>query len=148
VPTRVIIISCVRIYLVVKGQWVTDGSWYYDPMLAIENSEIGGTLIALSVPGLKPLFGSWFVHLTGAESKSQSRSGALSYPMHLMRGRTQLSSGKDVVPASETTIKAHEAGRNDSDDSLLGGLNIHVRKDLTVESQKNSVMVDSHPKNW
>jgi hypothetical protein len=120
VPTRVIIISCVRIYLVVKGQWVADGSWYYDPMLAIENAEIGGTLIALSVPGLKPLFGSWFAHLTGAESKSQSRSGAVSYPIGLMHGRTQLSSGKDVIAASETTIKAHEAGRNDSDDSLLG----------------------------
>ena len=147
-PTRVIIISCVRIYFVVKGQWVTDGSWYYDPMLAIENAEIGGTLIALSVPGLKPLFGSWFFHLTGAESKSQSRSAAVSYPMDLMRGRTQLSSGKDVIPASETTIKAYEAGRNDSDDSLLGGLNIHVRKDLSVERQTDNVVVDSHLKNW
>ena len=134
-PTRVIIISCVRIYLVVKGQWVVDGSWYYDPMLAIENAEIGGTLIALSVPGLKPLFGSWFVHLTGTESKSQSRSGVLSYPMQVMRSHTQLSSGKDVMPAPKTTIQAHEAGRNDSDDNLLGGLSIHVRKDLNVESQ-------------
>jgi hypothetical protein len=29
-------------------------------MIAIENAEIGGTLIALSIPGLKPLFTRWF----------------------------------------------------------------------------------------
>lgn len=102
-------------------------------MLAIENAEIGGTLIALSVPGLKPLFGSWFIYLTGSESKSQSRSGVLSYPMQPMHG-PQLRSGKHVVPASNTMIGA--AGRNRSDDSLLGGLGIYVRKNLDVESQK------------
>lgn len=53
---RVIIISAARVYLVVEGQWRPDSSWNYDPMLAIENAEIGGTLIALSIPGLKPLF--------------------------------------------------------------------------------------------
>ena len=31
-------------------------SWAYNPMLAVEVSEIGATLIALSVPGIKPLF--------------------------------------------------------------------------------------------
>jgi hypothetical protein len=147
--TSVIIISCVRIYLVVKGQWVTDGSWYYDPMLAIENSEIGGTLIALSVPGLKPLFGSRFVHITGSEFKSQSRSAAVSYPMHMIRGRSAWSNGgKDVIAASETTIRAHRGNRNESDDSLLDGLSIHVRKELNVESKNDNVTIESHPRNW
>ncbi|KAK7423395.1 hypothetical protein QQZ08_009072 [Neonectria magnoliae] len=31
-------------------------SWSYNPMLGVEVSEIGATLIALSVPGVKPLF--------------------------------------------------------------------------------------------
>lgn len=39
----------------ILGQWETDESWSYDPMLGVEASEIGATLIALSVPGAKPL---------------------------------------------------------------------------------------------
>jgi hypothetical protein len=40
-------------------------------MLAIENAEIGGTLIALSIPGLKPLFDRFFfkvIHRSQAPS--------------------------------------------------------------------------------
>ncbi|KAI9730401.1 MAG: hypothetical protein M1834_005911 [Cirrosporium novae-zelandiae] len=70
----VIIISCVRIHLVVVGQWATDGSWAYNAMLGIENAEIAGTAIALSVPALKPLFGSWFSHLGVYQSGSASKS--------------------------------------------------------------------------
>ena len=40
-----------------------DGSWHYDPVLAIENAEIGGTLITLSIPGLKPLLGTCFTKI-------------------------------------------------------------------------------------
>jgi hypothetical protein len=59
----VIVISTIRLYLVVQGQWLADGSWFYDPMLAIENAEIGGTLITLSMPGLKPLLGTCFTRI-------------------------------------------------------------------------------------
>ncbi|KAF7717524.1 Uncharacterized protein PECH_005452 [Penicillium ucsense] len=59
----VIVISAIRVWLVVEGQWATDGSWAYNPMLCVENAEISGTLIALSVPALKPLFGNIFNHL-------------------------------------------------------------------------------------
>lgn len=56
-PGAVVIgISIVRLYLVVQGQWQADQSWWYDPQLVIENAEIGLTLIALCMPGLKPLF--------------------------------------------------------------------------------------------
>lgn len=47
--TLVTIISCVRLWLCVVGQWRADGSWYYNPQIAIEVAEIGGTLIAISV---------------------------------------------------------------------------------------------------
>lgn len=63
-------------------------------------------------------------------------------------GTQQFSSKRETVPASETTIKGGEAGRNDSDDSLLSALNIQVRKDLNVESQHNSITIDTHPRNW
>ncbi|KAL7785855.1 hypothetical protein V8C37DRAFT_311151 [Trichoderma ceciliae] len=51
----VIAISIARLVLVILGQWQSDESWSYDPMLGVEASEIGATLIALSVPGSKPL---------------------------------------------------------------------------------------------
>lgn len=70
-----IIISAIRVWLVVEGQWDSDGSWAYNPMLCIENAEIAGTLIALSVPALKPVFGNIFSHLTEyTSSHSRSRS--------------------------------------------------------------------------
>lgn len=56
----VIGVSCTRMYLVIVGQWEADESWSYDPLLAIEVSEIGSTLIALSIPALKPICGSVF----------------------------------------------------------------------------------------
>ncbi|KAK4540017.1 hypothetical protein LTR36_009833 [Oleoguttula mirabilis] len=59
----VIAISCARMYLVIVGQWDVDESWSYDPLLAVESSEIGSTLIALSIPALKPFFGSVFAFL-------------------------------------------------------------------------------------
>ncbi|KAK7420933.1 hypothetical protein QQX98_002497 [Neonectria punicea] len=52
----VIAISVTRLVLVIEGQWQPDQSWSYNPMLGVEVSEIGATLIALSVPGVKPLF--------------------------------------------------------------------------------------------
>lgn len=62
-------ISITRLYLVVRGGWVNlDGSWYYNPQLAIQNAEMAATMIALSVPGLKPLFGSWFAHIRAPSS--------------------------------------------------------------------------------
>ncbi|KAK4899842.1 hypothetical protein LTR49_027579 [Elasticomyces elasticus] len=54
----VVAVSCIRMYLVIMGQWEADESWSYDPLLAVEVSEIGSTLVALSVPALKPFFGS------------------------------------------------------------------------------------------
>lgn len=66
----VINISAARLVLVIKGQWDLDESWTYDPMLAVETAEIGATLIALSVPGLKPIVD----RLLGRDSGIQSSS--------------------------------------------------------------------------
>jgi hypothetical protein len=74
------VISAVRVWLVAIGQWASDGSWAYNPMLCIENAEIAGTLIALSVPALKPVFGNFFAHLTeytSSHTRSRSRSTKL-----------------------------------------------------------------------
>ncbi|GLI74367.1 hypothetical protein PoHVEF18_002604 [Penicillium ochrochloron] len=76
----VIVISAVRVWLVVVGQWASDGSWAYNPMLCVENAEISSTLIALSVPALKPVFGNIFGHLTeytSSHTRSRSAGGRL-----------------------------------------------------------------------
>ncbi|GKT65761.1 integral membrane protein PTH11-like protein [Colletotrichum tofieldiae] len=51
----VVAISVARLILVINGQWQPDQSWIYSPLLATEVSEIGATLIALSIPGIRPL---------------------------------------------------------------------------------------------
>ncbi|KAG5743302.1 hypothetical protein H9Q72_011775 [Fusarium xylarioides] len=57
----VIAISITRLVFVIEGQWNADMSWAYNPMLAIEVSEIGATLITLSVLGIKPLFNKFIL---------------------------------------------------------------------------------------
>ncbi|UNI17962.1 hypothetical protein JDV02_004265 [Purpureocillium takamizusanense] len=74
----VIAISITRLVLVILGQWQTDMSWSYNPMLGVETSEIGATLIALSVPGVKPLFDRFILRKDGGHS----HSGGSQYQMH------------------------------------------------------------------
>lgn len=56
-------ISAIRVWLVAAGQWDSDGSWAYNPMLCVESAEIAGTLVALSVPAVKPVLGNLFSHM-------------------------------------------------------------------------------------
>lgn len=87
----VIVISAVRVYFVAIGQWTDDGSWAYNPMMAIENAEIAGTLIALSVPALKPVFGNIFTQLTEYSLSTRNRSGmpSQSKPSSGLRSRAR-----------------------------------------------------------
>ncbi|KAK0772168.1 hypothetical protein LTS02_018052, partial [Friedmanniomyces endolithicus] len=75
----VVAISCTRMYLVIVGQWEADESWSYDPLLAVEVSEIGSTMVALSIPALKPFFGPLFALFNRISVSSahyiRSRSG-------------------------------------------------------------------------
>lgn len=53
-------------------------SWSYNPMLGVEVSEVGATLIALSVPGVKPLFDRFILRkdsVTGSGSSKYARTG-------------------------------------------------------------------------
>jgi hypothetical protein len=54
-----------------------DQSWSYNGLLTIEVAEIGSTLVALSVPALKPFFGKFFVFLdTTFITNASSRTGS------------------------------------------------------------------------
>lgn len=53
-----------------------DQSWSYNGLLTIEVAEIGSTLVALSVPALKPFFGKFFTFLdTTFITNASSRAG-------------------------------------------------------------------------
>ncbi|KDN60026.1 hypothetical protein CSUB01_12185 [Colletotrichum sublineola] len=65
----VVAISVARLVLVINGQWQPDQSWIYSPLLAIEVSEIGATLIALSIPGVRPLVNEIFGKMVSVLSR-------------------------------------------------------------------------------
>ncbi|OBT54500.1 hypothetical protein VE04_10293 [Pseudogymnoascus sp. 24MN13] len=149
----VIVISCVRLYLVLEGLVAIDISWPYGPMLAIESAEIGATMIALSVPALKPLFGSLFTKFTNSyESRSKStRNGnsvALSGRLgHSHKGLKDGSAIANLNPyqqaASETTIRGGKGNQlTGSDDDLLVGPDVNrdnsVRVTTTIKNDTNS----------
>lgn len=59
-----------------RGLWESDSTWSYDSILSIEVSEIGATMIALSVPGVKPLFDRFILRKDpSAGSNGQTKYG-------------------------------------------------------------------------
>lgn len=103
-------------------------------MLAIEASEIGCTLLALPVPGLKPLFGKWFslfdstAHQSGSpDILRDTRSRGISDSLWL-HGR-----GEEI---SKTEITSRGSGPSDSDEDLIVGYRINVRRPLTIETSE------------
>lgn len=124
---RVLVISCVRLWLVIVGQWSSDGSWAYDPMLAIETSEVGGTLIALSIPAMKSLFGSWFSHLKAYSSRAGGTSG-------------KPSGGQRAYGRSwETGVKLSSLGtRAAADDAYKVNIGVGGNPSLPSEGTKHS----------
>lgn len=76
----VIIVSAFRLWIVIQSNGVfIDTSWVYGPQLVVECAEVGLTIIALSIPGLKPLFQNWFSNMS-LSMKSYGRSRGTSRP--------------------------------------------------------------------
>ncbi|GAB7351578.1 hypothetical protein MBLNU459_g2201t1 [Dothideomycetes sp. NU459] len=149
--TLVIGISVVRLYLCVVGQWASDGSWFYDPQLAIEVSEIGGTLIAMSIPSIKPLIGTMFDRMkstadrtTGPSQqygKNGSRHTATAPGSRWQGGDTEVSTNK-IVANVTADAKDDERSSQDSDEDLLasmGSRNIFVQRDVALTSLPKAV---------
>lgn len=111
IPHSVIIISAVRVWLVARGQWDPDSSWAYNPMMCVENAEIAATLVALSVPALKPVFGNLFAHLTEyTSSHTRSRSTKMPSLGHSKTvGSGAVSSNRD----SKRLINWSKIGKDD-----------------------------------
>lgn len=156
----VIAISITRLVFVIEGQWNADQSWackssihstYFqtnislsdNPMLAIEVSEIGATLIALSVPGVKPLFDKFILRrdVTQGESTGKSRYGQQASS----KGGTALRSlnfrpEHDVLTSRDTSaegIKSYRTNvtRDNQSENSADGILVQVDFRLKEDTQ-------------
>lgn len=123
-----IAISIVRLYLVIRGGWVyLDGAWYYNPTLAIQNCEMAATMLALSVPGLKPLFGNWLSSLNvKGPGRSTSPRGTSGFSGVLGGSKFSGLHGKSVktmtnVSVVRGTISGAKWDERDRRGSMDGG---------------------------
>ncbi|KAJ5826073.1 hypothetical protein N7474_003211 [Penicillium riverlandense] len=146
----VIAISAIRVWLVAEGQWTSDGSWAYNPMLGIENAEIAGTLIALSVPALKPVFGNVFSRLTEyTSSHTRSRSARLkitSKPLSAVGSNTRDSKqllqwsthGRDdyEMMGSEVSVRPDQRSPSTPDAGKGPGIRITNEIDISREEER------------
>ena len=78
-------------------------------MIAIENAEIGGTLIALSIPGLKPLVNKELSKLRELRRSYQPHTNSLSpsdvFASNISKN-TVILSGKVLQPNHSSWLKA------------------------------------------
>ncbi|KAI8670032.1 hypothetical protein NCS56_00807100 [Fusarium sp. Ph1] len=139
--TSVIAISITRLVFVIEGQWNADMSWAYNPMLAIEVSEIGATLIALSVPGLKPLVDKFILRrdVTSGDSNGNSRYGkptsnSRSHALRSLNFRPE----HDVLTSRDTSAEGINAFRTknqrdnqseNSADGILVSVDFRIKED-------------------
>ncbi|KAK3684076.1 hypothetical protein B0T22DRAFT_520557 [Podospora appendiculata] len=118
----VVAISITRLVLVIQGQWQTDMSWAYNPMLAVEVSEIGATLIALSVPGIKPMFDKWILRKGTPSGTAGGSSNVKSIGSHGTALRNlSLCPTHSVLTSSDVNVSKAGRGHTSSSDDIEHG---------------------------
>ncbi|KAF4595708.1 proteinrelated to integral membrane protein pth11 [Ophiocordyceps camponoti-floridani] len=136
----VVAISITRLVLVVIGQWETDMSWSYNALLTVEVSEIGATLIALSVPGVKPIVDRFLLgrgtvlHMATAggsrcvpNNKASSLTSKHGTALSTLKLRSDYSVlGAETAANYGTEVSAGSQGNNISQEG------IHVTVDFRV----------------
>jgi hypothetical protein len=80
-------------------------------MLAIENAEMGGTLIALSIPGLKPLWDRLFSRPAKSAGRVDPAAFTVLNPSDVFRS--------DAAPAGMTSLNASELFRSEIDSASI-----------------------------
>ncbi|OAR01906.1 hypothetical protein LLEC1_07647 [Akanthomyces lecanii] len=139
----VIAISIARLILVIRGQWEADMSWSYNPMLGVEVAEIGATLIALSVPGLKPIFDKFVLgkkNVTDASGSTGNRmqnrtTDSSGTKLGTLRRRSQqLGSREEMLnPNYQTAVSAGHYLSTDDFHSTKSTDGIYVKVDFDVK---------------
>lgn len=114
-------------------------------MLAIESAEIGGTLIALSVPGLKPLFQRRFSNLGFSLSKTKSTGPSVSIGSNLQGSRAALKLERTDTyerAPSEVSVPVGLSTR-DSDEKFLESGLMQGPRQRTVSGISITTMIAS-----
>ena len=112
-------------------------SWSYNPMLTVEVSEIGTTLIALSVPGIKPLFDKFVLRRAPPTSSSESgfNSGDGRSRKNTLRrtGHSVLSSSDNIRgELSQFELepaRGSDTRTNSSTEGILVRVDVDMKKD-------------------
>ena len=113
-----------------------------NPMLAIEVSEIGATLIALSVPGVKPLFDRFILRREVSESdtKPDTRSGRQASSgggtalrsLHLRSGHNMLVEQDTPSDGMKTQVTSRQL-RDDQSENSQSGILVQVDFQLKTD---------------
>ena len=116
-------------------------------MLGVEVSEIGATLIALSIPGVKPVFDRFILRKNSAENSSDNagyhKSNIKTYGSGATRLSTLLRSQHTELGSRETTnyatnIRADNA-QTDASSTANSTEGIYVRVDFDVKEGRASM---------
>ncbi|KAJ3480238.1 hypothetical protein NLG97_g8118 [Lecanicillium saksenae] len=138
----VIAISVARLILVIRGQWEADMSWEYNPMLGVEVAEIGATLIALSVPGVKPIFDKFILGKQETSETSGSTSNRMQNKtsdsagtrLGTLRRRSQhLGSQEGLNSSYEAAVSAGHYLDTDDYHSAKSTDGIYVKTDFDIK---------------
>ncbi|KND86306.1 hypothetical protein TOPH_09062 [Tolypocladium ophioglossoides CBS 100239] len=133
----VIGISIARLVLVILGQWQTDMSWTNDPMLVIEVSEIGATLIALSVPGVKPLVDQYILRKdVGTHSgrskyqmdKSTHQSKGTALSTLRLRSQHSMLASTENANRYDTEVTSSSQHDNNSQEGIYVSVDFEVKE--------------------
>ncbi|KAJ4144504.1 hypothetical protein LMH87_003385 [Akanthomyces muscarius] len=139
----VIAISIARLVLVIRGQWEADMSWEYNPMLGVEVAEIGATLIALSVPGVKPIFDKFVLGKkdvsdasgsTGNRMQNRTTDSGATKLGTLRRRSQQLGSREEIFnPNYQAAVSAGHYLSTDDFHSTKSTDGIYVKVDFDIK---------------
>ena len=106
-------------------------------MLAIETAEIGGTLIALSVPGLKPLIDKWIVKRGNTTTTARSDGDRNTFRSH--HGPVDRGQFGRRLESGHITL----AGK-DNDSSASAGSGFHGGQYVIEEEELECVPLKGH----
>lgn len=147
---RVTCISIARLVLVIEGQWNEDMSWTYNALLAVEVSEVGATLISLSIPGIKPMWDK-YIRRRGHDASSGGRSGhstkgggtkgtSITLNNLSLRPQHHLNKLGSTSDCTYNDTKSRHRDKDDDDDGTASteGIMVRVDFDMTTESETNS----------
>jgi hypothetical protein len=109
-------------------------------MLAVEVSEIGATLTALSVPGIKPIFDKFVLNKTvqiDTDNSYHQRSGTSRLSKGTALSTLKLRSQHSMLGSRENTAFGNEvhAGTNYDNNGQVGKDGIFVRVDFNIQEE-------------